>query len=291
VGLLMMRNNDVQPAPLKPQEKIYRHSFVTRVTHWVNAALILLLLMSGMQIFNAHPRLYWGQYGANADHAFIEMDAVEDGRGGIIGLTRIGSLTFQTTGVLGASEVDGTMIPRGFPPWLTLPSYQDLATGRRWHFFFAWLLLANGLSYLAHGAISGHFRRDLAPGRAELNWRSIIRDIADHIRLKRPVGEASKRYNTLQKFSYITVIFVLLPLMLLTGLTMSPGVDAALPVLLDVFGGRQSARTLHFIVANMIVAFVVVHVIEVFIAGAWNEMRSMITGWYKVKAEAHDDSQ
>ena len=284
------------PAPPRPTtpgsktagETIYRHRLVTRITHWINLACIALLLMSGMQIFNAHPRLYWGQYGADFDNAFIEMTATDNGHGGVIGVTRIGPLTLTTTGVLGASKDQGQMTARGFPAWLTLPSYQDLATGRRWHFFLAWLFVANGLAYLVFGALSGHFRRDLAPRREELTPRHILRDIWDHIRLKHPAGEEAKRYNTLQKFAYLAVVFLILPMMLLTGLTMSPGMDAALPWLLDLFGGRQSARTLHFLTADLIVLFIIVHVVEVLISGVWNEMRSMITGWYVVKPEAPD---
>jgi thiosulfate reductase cytochrome b subunit len=272
-----------------PRDVIYRHRLVTRITHWINVLAISLLLMSGLQIFNAHPRLYWGQFGADADRPFIELTADMDAAGDLVGLTRIGPLTLQTTGVLGASKgANGEIGPRGFPAWLTLPSYQDLATGRRWHFFAAWLLVANGAIYLAYGVFSGHFRRDLALSRAEVAPRHILQDIWDHLRLKHPTGEAAKRYNTLQKFAYLSVVFGVLPLIVATGLTMSPGVDAALPFLLDLFGGRQSARTLHFICANLIVLFVIVHVVEVFLAGAWNEIRSMITGWYVVKPEASD---
>jgi thiosulfate reductase cytochrome b subunit len=166
---------------------------------------------------------------------------------------------------------------------------QDLATGRRWHFFLAWMFVTNGLVYLVYGAVTGHFWRDIAPTRDELAPRHILKDIGEHLRLKRPSGEAAKHYNTLQKLTYLGVIFLILPMMLLTGLTMSPGMDAVTPFLLDLFGGRQSARTLHFITANLLVLFVVVHIVEVFIAGVWNEMRSMVTGWYVVKPETHDD--
>jgi thiosulfate reductase cytochrome b subunit len=266
-------------------ERIYRHRLVTRITHWINVLCIALLLMSGMQIFNAHPRLYWGQYGADMDHAFLEMGAADDGHGHLIGLTRIGPLTLRTTGLLGASKDGAQLTDRGFPAWATLPAEQDLATGRRYHFFLAWLFVANGAAYLIYGAVSGHFRRDLAPRREELRIRHLAQDIWDHIRLKHPTGEAAKRYNTLQKLTYLAVIFVLLPLMVLTGLTLSPGMNAVLPVLLDLFGGRQSARTLHFITANLIVLFVLVHLIEVLIAGAWNEIRSMVTGWYVARSE------
>jgi thiosulfate reductase cytochrome b subunit len=275
--------------PRGPGEAIYRHKLVTRVTHWINVFCISLLLMSGLQIFNAHPHLYWGQYGADADKAFIELVAETGARGEAIGVTRIGPLTVKTTGLFGLSGPAAAPEARGFPSWATLPSYRDLGTGRRWHFFLAWLFVVNGLVYLGYGAASGHFKRDIALTREEIRPRHIVQDIWDHVRLKHPTGEAAKRYNSLQKMAYLAVIFLFLPLMVLTGLTMSPGVDAALPVLLDIFGGRQSARTIHFLAASGVVAFVVVHVFEVFIAGVWNELRSMITGWYVVKPEAHND--
>jgi thiosulfate reductase cytochrome b subunit len=271
---------------LPPKEVIYRHRLITRITHWINVLAFSMLLMSGLQIFNAHPRLYWGQFGADADTPFIELGAMQGADGAIKGVTRVGPLTLTTTGVLGASKTAGQMGPRGFPAWITLPSYQDLATGRRWHFFAAWLFVINGDLYLAFALFSGHVAKDLALRRDELKPGHIWQDVVDHAKLKHPTGEAAKRYNTLQKFAYLSVIFILLPLMILTGLTMSPGVNAALPFLLDVFGGRQSARTIHFICANLMVLFLVVHVVEVFLAGVWNEVRSMITGWYEVKQEA-----
>jgi thiosulfate reductase cytochrome b subunit len=271
---------------MKPKpEMIYRHRLITRVSHWLNLFCILFLLMSGLQIFNAHPRLYWGQYGADFDKPFLEMLSGQRGDE-TLGLTKLGGMRFITTGLFGVSGPPGQLAARGFPAWATLPSWQDLATGRRWHFFFAWIFVLNGLLYLLHGAFSGHFRKDLALSGAEVKPRHVLKDILDHIRLKHPTGEAAKRYNTLQKFTYLMVIFVLLPLMVLTGLTMSPGMNAFAPWLLDLFGGRQSARSIHFISASLIVLFVVVHVVEVFIAGVWNEMRSMITGWYAVKADA-----
>lgn len=286
--------DDVEPAkapplrPTGPGEVIYRHRLVTRLTHWLNALFLSLLLMSGLQIYNAHPRLYWGQYGADADRAFIETVRVNAPDGALRGVTRIGPLELHTTGVLGVSNMNGKPVARGFPAWATLPSYQDLAAGRRWHFFLAWLFVIDGLIYLASGFITGHFRKDIAPAKGEWRPRSLARDVVSHIRLHKATGEAAKRYNPLQKLAYGSVIFVFLPLMLLTGLTMSPGVNAALPFMLDIFGGRQSARTLHFLSAGAIVAFVVIHVAEVFIAGVWNEMRSMITGWYVVKPEPAD---
>ena len=264
-------------------EVIYRHTRVVRITHWINLGCIVLLLMSGLQIFNAHPRLYWGQKGDEADHSFLSMLAYPTGEDTFRGETRLGDLKFDTTGVLGASVHDN----RGVPWWATLPGARNLATGRRWHFFMAWIFAINGLVYLVSSAINGHFKRDLALRREEIAPRSLWRDIVDHIRFKHPTGEAAKRYNPLQKLAYLSIIVVILPLMVLTGLTMSPGIDAFAPWLLSVFGGRQSARSIHFICANLIVLFVIVHVAEVFIAGVFNEIGSMITGRYKVKLGDH----
>jgi len=259
-------------------EVIYRHTLVVRVTHWINVVCITLLLLSGLQIFNAHPMLYWGQKGDDYDRPFVSIGADDWRKDHPKGVTRIGPVVMPTTGVLGVSGDE----VRAYPRWLTLPSNQDLADGRRWHFFMAWIFAINGLIYLISNAINGHFKRDLAPTREQIRPRHIWMDIVDHVKLKHPVGEAAKHYNVLQKLAYLGVILLII-LMVLTGLTMSPGVDAAVPGLLDLFGGRQSARTLHWICANLIVLFVLVHVIEVFIAGVVNEIGSMITGRYRIK--------
>lgn len=266
---------------------VRRHSIATRLTHWVNALCLAILLMSGLQIFNAYPNLHWGQYGADDDPALMSIGA-RSGPDAASGYITIGSLTVPTTGVLGVSTLDGQPTARAFPAWLTIPSYQDLATGRRWHFFFAWLFVFNGLIYLAAGLLSRHFARDLAPGRGEIAPRHLWREIVDHARLRFPKGEAARHYNALQKLTYIGVIFVLLPLMVLTGLTMSPGIDAAFPVLLDIFGGRQSARTIHFVAASLLVLFFIVHVAMVVLSGPINNMRSMITGRYAIRKEGAD---
>ncbi|MDE1157229.1 MAG: cytochrome b/b6 domain-containing protein [Neorhizobium sp.] len=277
-----MDTSETMPTP--PGSKrliVHRHSIAVRLSHWLNVLCMTILLFSGLQIFNAHPALYWGPYGADNDPSVLSMRAVEGGDT-TRGITRIGSLSFDTTGVLGVSDVDGQPTERGFPAWITLPSYQDLATGRRWHFFFAWLFVINGVAYLAYGLISRHFRRDLLPKAAELTPTNLGHEIADHARLRFPKGEKARNYNTLQKLAYLTVIFVALPLMIATGLTMSPGFDAFAPWLIDVFGGRQSARTIHFIAASGLIAFVVIHVAMVLVSGLFNNMRSMITGGYAI---------
>ncbi|MFJ6326924.1 MULTISPECIES: cytochrome b/b6 domain-containing protein [unclassified Rhizobium] len=275
---------DTSPPTGPARVFIRRHSLVTRITHWLNVVCLSLLLMSGLQIFNAHPSLYWGQYGADADPSWLSIGSVQDGDSSR-GILRIGRLSIVTTGILGVSREGGELTERGFPTWATIPSYQDLATGRRWHLFFAWLFVINGLIYALYGFIGGHFRRDLAPTAEELSPGHLKQEIADHARLRFPKGEKARHYNALQKLTYLIVIFILLPLMLATGLTMSPGIDAGFPFLLDVFGGRQSARSIHFICAWSIVLFVLVHVTMVILSGLWNNMRSMITGRYRIESE------
>jgi thiosulfate reductase cytochrome b subunit len=260
-----------------------RHTLVVRVTHWINVIALTVLLMSGLQIFNAHPTLYFGEK-SEPDRAVLSMRAVEQPDGSYRGITTIGSTQFDTTGVLGLSrDASGEYENRGFPGWITLPSYRDLATGRRWHFFFAWLFVLNGLAYLIYAAWSGHVRRDLAPTRLQL--RHIGQSVWEHVRFHFPKGDEAKSYNVLQKLAYLAVIFGLLPLIVLTGLTMSPAMNAAFPFMLDVFGGRQSARTIHFLCATGITLFVVVHLVMVVATGTWNNIRSMITGRYVIETE------
>ena len=174
---------------------VRRHGLTTRLTHWINAAALLVLLLSGLQIFNAHPALYWGDVSTFA-RPWISMFAAERG-GEAIGVAKIGSAYVETTGVLGFS---GNEV-RGFPAWATLPSYRSLADGRRWHFAFAWLLVLNGLVYLGASLIGGHFRRDLLPSRDQLSLRHLLAEVADHARLRFAKGEAARRYNALQKLA------------------------------------------------------------------------------------------
>jgi thiosulfate reductase cytochrome b subunit len=265
----------------KPRrEVIYRHRLWVRLAHWLNALCLLVLLMSGLEIFNAHTELYWGAQGFESFPKVLTMHAARTISGRAVGLTTVFGHSFITTGLFGLSPFHGHLANRGFPAWITLPSWQDLATGRRWHFFFAWLFVLNGLGYVLWSLFSRHISKDLVPTWAD--WRGIGRSILDHALLRHPTGEAAKRYNVLQRLAYLIVMFILLPLMVLTGMTMSPGLDAAFPQLLWVFDGRQSARTIHFCVAGLIVLFFVVHIVEVILAGPLNELRSMITGRYAV---------
>ena len=230
----------------------YRHRLPTRIWHWVNAVSVIVMLMSGLMILNAHPRLYWGQFGANFDHAWVNFG------------------------------------PRPFPGWATIPSSYNLAAVRIWHFAFAWVLIVGLIAFLLTSLWNRHVQRDLAPTGEELRPRHIWQDIRDHARLRFPTGDAALRYNILQKLSYVAVIFVLLPLMILTGLTMSPSMDASWPWLLDLFGGRQSARSIHFLCAAALLGFIIVHLVMVVLAGPFNEVRSMITGRFRIPPERTD---
>jgi len=261
-----------------------RHALPVRLMHWTNVVALTILLMSGLSIFNAHPALYWGKSSYTGAPPLLEIRAMDGGNLGVRGVTRVLGREFDTTGVLGLSaDANGRLAARGFPWWATIPDDQWLSMARAWHFFFAWVLLINGLCYVAYSAASRHLTRDLAPDRSD--WRSLGQSIRDHLRFRHPTGEAAKRYNVLQKLAYLAVIFVLLPLVILMGIAMSPWMDSALPGWVDFFGGRQSARTIHFIVAWLLVAFVLIHVFEVVVSGLWNHLRSMVTGRYRIRRE------
>lgn len=266
------------PVAVKNHMTIYRHRGLVRLSHWVNALVMAVMVMSGLQIFNAHPALYWGQK-STFDRPFIAMTARTGADGRPEGITRIAGAEFKTTGVLGYS--DGT--PRGFPAWATLPGTRWLAMGRRWHFFFAWVFVLNGLVFTAYSLWTRHVQHDLLPTKGEL--KDLPKVALEHARLHFPKGEEARRYNVIQKLTYLVVLFGLGPLIVLTGLTMSPSTDAAFPFLLDVFGGRQSARTIHFLCAFGFVAFFVVHIILVLISGVGNNLRSMITGHYRIEMD------
>ncbi len=270
------------PAPPRREKVLVRrHSLTVRVTHWINAVSLCFLLLSGLQIFNAHPELYFGQQ-SDFGHPWLRMGAYEQG-GALHGVTIVGPYLFDTTGFLGASQDHGGLVSRGFPTWLTIPSVRFLALGRRWHFFFAWLFAINLTLYLASAIVGGHLKRDLAPTWGQLRPRHVLHEIWDHMRLRFPKGEEARRYNVLQKGAYLGVVIALLPVMILSGMTMSPSLDAIFPWLVDLFGGRQSARSIHFITASLLVLFFVVHMVMVVLSGTWNNVRSMITGRYAIE--------
>ena len=258
-----------------------RHRLSTRIWHWLNACVATILLMSGLMIFNAHPHLYWGDFGSREDYAWLQIDDTRT-----TGFVRIGNTSVETTGVLGLSLDAKDNVRRvAFPGWATIPTGYDLAAARRWHFAFAWIFALGLTAFMFMSLVNGHIRKDLHVRRAEWSPRALWRAIKNHARLRFGDDNDSSHYNIMQKFSYIGVIFLLFPLLILTGITMSPAMNAAWPWLLDIFGGRQSARSLHFIAAALLTLFVVVHLIMVLLSGPINGIWSMITGRHVTKSK------
>ena len=270
----------MDPAAAESPPLIYRHRLPVRIMHWVNVVCLVVLLMSGLQIFNAHPALYWGDDSRAATRVMQITQKQVDGRWR--GVTRIGGLELSTDGVLGTSRSghDSDYSARAFPAWATIPGPQWLSMGRLWHFFLAWLFVANGLAYLLWTVFSGHLRRDLVPTGSEV--RGIGASIKDHLLFRHPHGDEARRYNVLQNIAYLSIIFGVLPLIVIGGWAMSPMMDAFSPGWVDWLGGRQAARTLHFIAAVLLVAFVLVHLFEVIVTGLVNNLRSIITGYWRL---------
>ena len=215
-----------------------RHALGTRIWHWINALSVIVLFMSGLNISNAHPRLYWGEWGFAPEQAWLEL-------------------------------------PR-FPGWATIPGYYSLAAARDWHVLFAWVFAISLLLFMIAALANGHLRRDLGTRRRDWHPRAVWADVRAHLRFDFAPREG--KYNFLQKFSYAVVLFVLLPLMIVTGMAMSPGMDAAWPFLSEVFGGRQTARSLHFVAAWALVLFTVLHVVLVLLTNPLRQLREMTTG-------------
>lgn len=254
--------------------RIYRHPFAVRLTHWVAALALGVLTMSGMQIFNAHPALYASD-ASNFAHPVVTIRAARAVDGTPVGYVRIGTLQLQTTHILGYGPNGmGGESERAFPSWATIPGYQDLANGRRWHIFFAWVLVICAALY-AYWALR------LWPSRSDL--RQLPQTLRSHIipwKLPR-----SPMLNPLQKISYFGIVFIVAPIVILSGLALSPAVDAWVPWLPQLFGGRQFARIWHFGGMIALIAFFAVHLLMVGLTGLVNNLRSMISGWYVVKGE------
>jgi thiosulfate reductase cytochrome b subunit len=275
------RKNAARSAPYR------RHALPVRIMHWINVVALTILLMSGLNIFDAYPELYWGHSSYSGREPVLAITAEAGPADSMRGVTQIFGHRFDTSGWLGWTRgPTGEREARAFPSWLTIPDNRWLAMARSWHLFFAWVLLINGALYFAYSILSRHLERDLWPDRND--WRSIGASIREHLRFHHAAGEAAKRYNVLQKLAYLGVILVLLPLAIATGLGMSPWVNAMVPGWVDVFGGRQSARTIHFVCAWLVVGFAAIHIFQVIITGFWNNLRSMITGRYRVPEPRHD---
>ncbi len=259
---------------------VYKHSLVTRITHWLGSLAMLVLFMSGLQIFNAAPYLDASDKSDPGKRILAigsdSQSAMSPGRG----VTQVFGHAFTTTHVLGyADDGQGGESPRAFPGWLTLPAYQDLAAGRTWHLFFAWILVACGVAYMVGGA----FRRDL---RLVVLRPSDIPKLVPmqlyYMRLRKTPPEYGK-YNPLQKLAYTVILFVFSPLIVISGLALAPGVDSIAPFLTPVLGGRQFARVWHFLITFAFLGFFLTHMVLVLTTGLGNNLRSMITGRYTLR--------
>jgi thiosulfate reductase cytochrome b subunit len=266
-----------------PGIAVPRHSLVARIAHWSWALALFVLVLSGLQIFNASPALDASDK-SDASRRVLQIGAEQPaGAAAPIGVTRIFGHPFVTTGVLGyTDDGQGGKAPRAFPGWATLPAYQDLAGGRLWHFFFGWVLTLAIVAYVVGGIVRKDLR-DLMPTAAD--FRNVLPMQLYYLRLRKTPPPHGK-YNPLQKFTYLIVLFVFVPLVVLTGLALSPGVDAIAGPLTSLFGGRQFARLWHFVIMSLFVLYFITHMVLVFATGPWNNIRSMITGRYVLKS--HD---
>ena len=244
-----MNNNE--PALSGTRDWVYRHSVNARICHWINVVAFCYLIASGLMIFLHFPELYWGKVGFQWHPAFFRL---------------------SDWGI----------------SWEQAEAMGNRLWGRNYHYLFAWVFVINGIVYLAWNLWQKHFYQKILPRRGELTLSHLKKDIADHFHFRTPKGEAAQHYNLLQKLSYLIVMFVLFPFMLLSGLAQMPAFTAISPELIDLLGGRQTARTLHVLCTVLLVLFVVVHVIEVFVWEAVNKIRSMITGKWLLSQESRE---
>lgn len=261
----------------------YRHPLPVRLWHWANALAVLVLLLTGLLIFDIHPHLYWGEAGQEGEGAFLSFSGAHLDRKIPDTDLQIGSHHWNTTGRLGDVIEDG--FGGKYLLVATPPEDWQFGATRGWHFAFAWFLGLSLPAYALYLFLSRRLTRTLLPTRGELRAASLGRELWAHLRLRRAHGEAARHYNSLQKLTYLVVIFVLIPGMVLSGLAMSNTLSAAWPSLSGIFGGHQSARSVHFITAMLLLAFLLVHVFQVCAAGFVNLMRSMITGRFVVERE------
>lgn len=236
-----------ETAPNDPSVKtVYRHRLTTRVWHWINVVTVFVMIGSGATILNAHPHLYWGEFGANPDTPWLNTPHI--------------------------------------PSWFTIPAGYNLALARRWHLTFALVLAFGLLFYWVASLLNGHAVRDLRVRLRELRPAHLWFDAREHLALRFHDPEHPNARNIFQKLAYILVVVGLIPAMILSGLAMSPTMSAAWPWVLEIFSGRASARSVHFIAATGLVVFIVVHLVLVILAGAYGEVKSMVTGWWSVPA-------
>jgi thiosulfate reductase cytochrome b subunit len=260
-----------------PGQVVHRHSITVRLTHWAAFLAIVVLTMSGLQIFNAAPYLDASDI-SNPANRVLSLDG-DEASGTAVGTTTIFGHTFKTTHVLGYTDDGmGSETTRGFPGWITFPGYQDLAAGRRWHFFFAWMFVIAGLTYFVVGFARGELQLlILRPSDLPKLWP--MQAYYFHLRKEKP---DHGKYNPLQKAGYTAVLFLLAPFVVLTGLALAPGFDAIANPLIWLLGGRQFARTWHFVSMLALIGFFAGHVFLVVSTGFINNMRSMTLGTYRL---------
>lgn len=227
---------------------IYRHSINARICHWLIVISFAYLVVSGVNIFLDFPELYWGKVGFQGYPAFFKLSDW--------------GISWEEAGAIG-----------------------DRRWGRNYHFLFAWVFVINGIIYLALNLWDKRFYQKMFPRRDELSLKHLKEETSNHLHFRAPKGNAARHYNSLQKLSYLLVLFILFPFMIISGLAQMPAFSAISPELIDLFGGRQTARTLHMIATLLLMLFVIVHLVEVFVAGAVNTIRSMITGKYALLKE------
>jgi thiosulfate reductase cytochrome b subunit len=223
-----------------------RHSAWVRVTHWLITIAFFALLITGGEIVLSHPRFYWGETGNVNTRPWLNLH-LPSSRG---------------------------IVPTGYG--YVLPDQNGWS--RYLHFQAAWLAVATGLLYVVWGLFNGHFRRNVFPSSSDISLKQLGASVVQHLRFERPGKEEAWSYNALQRVTYLLVIFVLFPLMIWTGLAMSPGFTSAVPLAVRLLGGQQSARSLHFLVTILLVLFLLVHIIMIFVAGFRSRMGAMITG-------------
>ena len=239
-----------------------RHKGWVKITHWIITISFLILTFTGYVILMCHPRLYWGEIGNDLTPALFELPISRNYQHG--GWEKSTAFFAGKTAPVTASR--------------TYDIFNQNGWGRSMHFLSAWFLVITGLVYLMAGIFTRHFKLNLLPRAGELTRQNLWQDWLNHLRKQFPAAAKGPQYGLLQKMTYLSVIFILLPLMVLTGLAMSPAITAAYPFLLTIFGGGQSARTIHFFVAAALVLFLVVHVVMVIRSGFKQQITAMTIG-------------
>jgi thiosulfate reductase cytochrome b subunit len=243
----------VSAAGSLPNPESPRHTAVVRVTHWLTVISFFALLITGVEIVISHPRFYWGE---------------------------VGNVMTRPLFTLPIPSSRDT-VPTGYG--YVMPDQNGWS--RYLHFQAAWAVVLTGLVYAISSLWTGHFR-ELFPAPADRTWRAFWEVVAKSLRRAPPQVADAHSYNVMQRTAYLVVIFLLFPLVIWTGLAMSPAFTSAVPAAATLLGGRQSARTLHFFVSGALLLFLVVHVTMVVLAGFRNRMRAMITGRVNAPANA-----